>query len=171
MLAAPGPLLPSRSPKAWGSRPHGALLLVWTRRKQPSLRKTAQGGNFQCALRCQLNDKQQTLTTATSTRLDLTFQKNTCKRIKRTHDTLRSQQSYNRSWDTAAPATHHQGQATDPREADGTGGPEEAGTVTPGIRKNQLNMYVHILWEDSQMKVPKGGEIIFLKKRKPASPH
>lgn len=89
----------------------------------------------------------------------------------RTHDTPCSQQSYNRSWDTAAPATYHQGQATDPREADGTGGPGGAGTVTPGTRKNQLNMYVHILWEDSQMKVPKGGEIIFFLKKESLLPH
>lgn len=60
--------------------------------------------------------------------------------------------------------THHQGQAADPpREADGTGGPGGAGTVTPGMGKNQLNTYVHILREDSQMKVPRGGEIILKK--------
>lgn len=69
------------APRPGGSCPHAALLLIRTRREKPSLRKTAQGGNLQCALCCQLNDKQQTLTTATSTRLDLTFQK-TCKGIE-----------------------------------------------------------------------------------------
>lgn len=39
----------------------------------------------------------------------------------------------------------------------------EAPDVTPGRRKNQLNTYVHILWEDSQLKVPKGGEIVLKK--------
>lgn len=38
------------------------------------------------------------------------------------------------------------------------GGPGGADTCTPTVRKSQLNTYVHILWEDSQMKVPKRGE-------------
>lgn len=105
--------------------------------------------------------------TTTVTRLDFTSQERTCKRVNQNHGatlTTVPRQKI-RHW-CARPC------GTRDRQIHGKlmvpGDPGGAGTFT--LKTEPIEHTVHILWEDSQMKVPREKKTFLKEQRKPPFP-